>query len=43
MFLQWSESPLFVAASDNRKELVEVLLAAGANVDLQNKVLSSLS
>jgi len=40
-FVQWGYSPLSVAAATNSKELAELLLAAGANVDLQDQVLSS--
>jgi len=41
--IQYGSSPLFWAAARNSKETAEVLLAAGANVDLVDQVLPSLS
>ena len=40
-FIQGGWSSLSAAAYYNSKEVAEVLLAAGANIDLQNQVLSS--
>ena len=36
---QWpGDSPLMIAAQEGRTEVVSLLLKAGANIDLQNKV-----
>ena len=40
-FIQYGWSPLYVVTYHSSKEVAEILLAAGARVDLQHKVLSS--
>jgi len=38
LFTQHGKSPLHMAAENNREEIAKLLLAAGANIDLQDKV-----
>ena len=38
IFPQTGSTPLYVAAQNNHKKIAELLLAAGANVDLARKV-----